>query len=143
MLCYKEPGGRIFAPIRLRRRGPHPDIVTIQYAPIHFFSPQPALAKPIRQRVVMKGVTPPTSADDHIATIPTFSQSVEGEDTNGAEEQQTQSPPYPKEFYVDVPMGVFPGESFRTSIADEEFLIVCPEIEEEGERIMVCISGGN
>lgn len=44
------------------------------------------------------------------------------------------------EYYVDVPLGVYPGEPFYVAIGQNELLLVCPEIRVEGERIIVCIN---
>lgn len=95
----------MYAPARLRRRGP-PPVLRVQCASVIHAG---GSAHPVRQRVVIGC----TSA--HV--IP----SVE-------------------EYYVDVPMGVYPGESFRVVIDREEFLIVCPEIRVEGERILLCFT---
>ena len=47
------------------------------------------------------------------------------------------------EYFVDVPFGIFPGEVFRVHIAGEEHLVVCPEIANSGERIVVVAMESN
>lgn len=51
----------------------------------------------------------------------------------------TAPPSSQNEYFVDVPRGVYPGEAFRLNIEGDEFLIVCPDIAVEGERIVVSI----
>ena len=46
-----------------------------------------------------------------------------------------------KDYFVDVPRGVYPGEAFRVKIKGLRFLITCPDIFVDGERIVVSIVG--
>lgn len=46
-----------------------------------------------------------------------------------------------KDYFVDVPRGVYPGEAFRVNIEGLKFLITCPDIFVDGERIVVSIVG--
>lgn len=43
------------------------------------------------------------------------------------------------DYFVDVPPGLYPGDVFNVSIADQEFMVVCPDISLEGERIVVSV----
>ena len=136
----------MFAPVRLRRRAPRPDTVTLQYAPIHVFTPQPALGRPIRQRVVLTSSTaigiaiPPASESSAASSLQRNPPTTEPPPTQGESETFARPAAISEEYYVDVPAGVYPGEPFRTCVSGEEYLIVCPEIEEEGERIMISIN---
>ena len=42
-----------------------------------------------------------------------------------------------KNYFVDVPYGVYPGEVIRVLIVGREFLVTVPEIRSSGERIVV------
>jgi hypothetical protein len=44
---------------------------------------------------------------------------------------------FTRDYFVDVPFGLFPGEVFRVLINGDEYLIECPEITRSGERIVV------
>ena len=44
---------------------------------------------------------------------------------------------YNKQYLVDVPFGVMPGDLIRVLISGEEYLVVCPQITVSGERIIV------
>ena len=42
-------------------------------------------------------------------------------------------------YFVDVPRGLYAGETFRVSIKGREFHVACPEIATSGSRIVVVL----
>ena len=46
---------------------------------------------------------------------------------------------FTKEYFVDVPFEVSPGELFRVLIAGDEYLVSCPDITRPAERIVVTV----
>ena len=51
----------------------------------------------------------------------------------------TDESPLTLRYFVDVPPGIYPGETFTVLIDSRQHLIDCPEITTSGERIVVII----
>lgn len=50
---------------------------------------------------------------------------------------KTDSCVFTKDYFVDVPFEVNPGDLFRVLITGEEYIVKCPNIHTPGERIAV------
>lgn len=95
--------------------------------------------------LVRTGLPPPLCGEDGyyyhypglITSIPTIGNVSGYERVFVVQKNNTRC--FTKDYFVDVPYGLYPGETFRVLILADEFLITVPDIKRSGERIVVTL----